>query len=210
MKYLLCHCWILLLPFLTPSNFLVVASGFQIDLEVGSIQGKIDTAKPSDKTFASFTSIPYAEPPIGKLRFKDPVAKSSWNHILDATKAPPICAQLSPKNTPNQLQDPEQLLGTEDCLVLNVYVPLDQNTQKFHDEKKLPVMIYVHGGAFIMGTGGPEMYGPDYFMAVESENPIILVTLNYRLGILGFLSLGDDVISGNMVRMNLFTDFNIF
>ena len=52
------------------------------------------------------------------------------------------------------------------------------------------------GGAFIMGLGGPEMYGPDYFMS--SESPVILVTVNYRLGILGFLSLGDDVISGNM------------
>ena len=72
MKYL-CQCLILFLPIIS-SNFLV-ASGFQIDLEVGSIQGKIDTAKPSDKTFASFTSIPYAEPPIGKLRFKDPVGK---------------------------------------------------------------------------------------------------------------------------------------
>ena len=128
------------------------------------------------------------------------IVKSSWSGVLDATKAPPACAQLNQKNTPNQLQDPEQLLGTEDCLVLNVYVPLDQNTQKFHEKKKIPVMIYVHGGAFIMGTGGPQMYGPDYFMA-ESENPIILVTLNYRLGILGFLSLGDDVISGNMVRI---------
>ena len=47
-----------------------------------------------------------------------------------------------------------------------------------------------------MGLGGPEMYGPDYFMS--SESPVILVTVNYRLGILGFLSLGDDVISGNM------------
>lgn len=76
MKYSwLCQYWILLLPFLSLSNYLVVASGFQIDLEVGSIQGKIDAAKPSDKAFASFTSIPYAEPPIGKLRFKDPVGK---------------------------------------------------------------------------------------------------------------------------------------
>ena len=99
MKYSwLCQYWILLLPFLSLSNYLVVASGFQIDLEVGSIQGKIDAAKPSDKAFASFTSIPYAEPPIGKLRFKDPVGKkyalSYVNYALNTNSFFQILHQL--------------------------------------------------------------------------------------------------------------------
>jgi carboxylesterase type B len=63
--------------------------------------------------------------------------------------------------------------------------------------KDVPVMVWIHGGAFIVGNGGPDVYGPDYFMG-EKSNLVILVTLNYRLGILGFLSLDDDVISGNM------------
>jgi carboxylesterase type B len=63
--------------------------------------------------------------------------------------------------------------------------------------KGMPVMVWIHGGAFIVGNGGPDAYGPDYFMG-EISNPVILVTLNYRLGILGFLSLDDDVVSGNM------------
>ena len=112
-------------------------------MEVGSIKGKIDIAKPSGKNYASFNSIPYAEPPVGKLRFKNPVEKSPWSNILDATKSPPMCAQLSQKGTPKQLQNPEIVLGSEDCLVLNVYVPVNDD-QKL-PEKKLPVMIYIHG-----------------------------------------------------------------
>ena len=64
-------------------------------------------------------------------------------------------------------------------------------------DKRLPVMVWIHGGAYVKGHSGKALFGPDYFMT-ESENPVILVTVNYRLGILGFLSLGDDVISGNM------------
>ena len=56
------------------------------------------------------------------------------------------------------------------------------------------VMVWIHGGGFVRGNGGKDFYGPDFFMS--SENPVILVTLNYRLGILGFLSLGDDVVTG--------------
>ena len=59
-------------------------------------------------------------------------------------------------------------------------------------------MVWIHGGAFIGGNGGTNFFGPDYFMCEHNENPVILVTLNYRLGILGFLSLGDDVVTGNM------------
>ena len=55
-------------------------------------------------------------------------------------------------------------------------------------------MVWIHGGGFVRGNGGTDLYGPDFFMS--SENPVILVTLNYRLGILGFLSLGDDVVAG--------------
>ena len=59
-------------------------------------------------------------------------------------------------------------------------------------------MVWIHGGGFIGGNGGTNFFGPDYFMSENNENPVILVTLNYRLGILGFLSLGDDVVTGNM------------
>jgi len=65
--------------------------------------------------------------------------------------------------------------GVEDCLYLNVYTPaIDTN-------ESLPVMFWIHGGAFAKGHGGAEMHGPDYFM----DKDVVLVTINYRLGILG-------------------------
>ena len=74
------------------------------------------------------------------------LAKSRWTGTLDATKPPPTCLQLL-KDTPKQLQDPEKIVGTDDCLVLNVYVPLKDN-QKVLDQK-IPVMIWIHGGLLI-------------------------------------------------------------
>ena len=82
---------------------------------------------------------------------------------------------------------------------LDVYAPLDEKFAfifkirlrlKLHKCLYLfvSVMVWIHGGGFVRGNGGTDFYGPDFFMS--SENPVILVTLNYRLGILGFLSLG--------------------
>lgn len=101
-----------------------VTFGLRVDLEVGSLRGRIEKAKPSGANYASFTAIPYAEPPTQKLRFKEPLKKSPWTGVFDATSQKiPICAQLG-KNPLTLLQDPEQVVGTEDCLVLNVYTPL--------------------------------------------------------------------------------------
>ena len=62
------------------------------------------------------------------------------------------------------------------------------------DDSRLPVMVYMHGGGFIAGSSNPDVHGPEYFMDTEE---IILVTLNYRIGPLGFLSMQDDVIAGS-------------
>lgn len=159
----------------------------QVQLENGAIlQGKVVG------NYASFTGIPYAEAPIGKLRFKDPVAKKSWptKDVFDATQPTTKCAQLAidPATTK---QNPEaEMVGSEDCLMLNVYLPLEKSSEN------LPVMVWIHGGAFVTGDSSPDSYAPDLLMA--SPNPVILVTVNYRLGVLGFLTLGDDVIPGNL------------
>lgn len=82
--------------------------------------------------------------------------------------------------------------GQEDCLVLNIYTPLMEDTDK---KKSYPVLVWIHGGGFVSGSGSPSMYGPEYFM----EQPdLILITLNYRLGPLGFLGMNDDVLPGNL------------
>jgi len=185
---------VLLLLILLPPVWSV---GLKIDLRVGSVQGGIEKVQGSadrGKNYASFSGIPYAEPPVGKLRFKDPVEKPLWEGVLDVSQKGKIeCLQLG-RDVVSQRQDSETIIGVEDCLVLNVYAPLDEKDELFLSP--LPVMVWIHGGGFVRGNGGTDFYGPDFFMS--SENPVILVTLNYRLGILGFLSLGDDVVTGNM------------
>ena len=80
--------------------------------------------------------------------------------------------------------------GVEDCLFLNVYVP-----KKAIDDQdlKLPVMVFIHGGALITGSGNFRDYGPLHFM----DKDVILVTINYRLGPFGFFFMGDEMVSGN-------------
>lgn len=87
-----------------------------------------------------------------------------WNGILDATREPSVCIQQGFKD------------GREDCLRLNVYTPVITG-----NPGTLPVMVWIHGGAFTWGNSGPGLYGPDYFM----DKDVVLVTVNYRLGMLG-------------------------
>jgi len=80
------------------------------------------------------------------------------------------------------------LIGSEDCLYVNVYVP-DVGKR----EGSLPVLVWLHGGGFMVGDGSDLMYGPQYLL----DRNVILVTVQYRLGPLGFLTLGNDILSGN-------------
>ncbi len=84
----------------------------------------------------------------------------------------------------------DPMTGREDCLYLNIYTP---GEKKFDDLK--PVMVWIHGGAFLGGSGNADFYGPEYFM---DDGSVVLVTINYRLGPLGWLTLEDDVIGGNL------------
>lgn len=117
--------------------------------------------------YQEFKGIPYAEPPIGKLRFKAPVKHKGWKLIRNAREHGPNCEV------------------SEDCLYLNVYT--------MSLKCKRSVMVYIHGGSFNSGSGDSTLFGPSYFM---KEN-VVIVTLNYRLGAFGFLSTGDEVIQGN-------------
>ena len=98
--------------------------------------------------------------------------------VVDATRDPVKCVQ------PEALNPLVSYTGQEDCLILNVYVP-ERNEAASNDEDYLPVMVFVHGGGFMTGDSG--MYGPKYLL----ERDVILVTVNYRLGPLGFLNLGN-------------------
>ncbi|XP_057380570.1 venom carboxylesterase-6-like [Daphnia carinata] len=139
----------------------------------------------SGRTIEAFRAIPYAQPPVGDLRFKDPLPAKDWQgSILDATREAPKCVQF------NSIVQGGVVLGQEDCLYLNVYVP-----QLNGINDPLPVMVWIHGGAFYMGSGNgvTDMFGPNYLL----DRDVVLVTLNYRLGPLGFLSTEDAEAPGN-------------
>ncbi|XP_028042021.1 esterase FE4-like isoform X1 [Bombyx mandarina] len=131
--------------------------------------------------YYSFEGIPYAKPPIGKLRFSNPQEPDQWKGIRSATSPSNKCAQLNPYSN-------SALVGSEDCLYLNIYTP-SLPAEKL---EKLPVIFFVHGGRLIVGYG--DYYTPDYLI----KNDVILVTLNYRLNVLGFLCLNLPEAPGNV------------
>ncbi len=118
-----------------------------------------------------FAGIPYAAPPIGPLRWQPPAPAPAWQGIRDATRTGPRCLQ-------DPGGDPEFGRQTdEDCLTLNVWTPPHQNGEK------LPVMVWIHGGAFINGSAG--IYDARW---LANRGDMIVVTVNYRLGAMGFLA----------------------
>ncbi|CAG5045961.1 unnamed protein product [Parnassius apollo] len=109
-----------------------------------------------------------------------PVPKKSWEQILDATREGPVCVQGEGKYEREQMK--------EDCLFLNIYVPAHTK------QKALPVFIFIHGGIFHSLSGNSDLlYGPQMFL----QHGLIFITMNYRLGALGFLSLDIEEASGN-------------
>nr|XP_002730994.1 PREDICTED: carboxylesterase 3B-like [Saccoglossus kowalevskii] len=132
------------------------------------------------RTVHVFKGIPYAEPPVGDLRFAPPKPKTPWQGEYDAADYGASCPQITMEIVP-----PEKLQD-EDCLFLNVFVPQPRTV-------KAAVMIWIHGGGFMIGSGS-HMYDATALVAL---NDVIVVTLNYRVGAFGFLSTGDDVLPGN-------------
>jgi len=128
--------------------------------------------------YYAFKGVPYAKSPTKDLRFQPPQPVDSWTDVKDATEDGNLCPQFDiSSNAP---------MGDEDCLNLNVYSPK-------LDSKKRAVMVYFHGGAFIMGGGASFFFGPNYLL----EQNVVLVTFNYRLGPLGFLGTSDKAAGGN-------------
>ncbi|XP_050307750.1 esterase B1-like [Anthonomus grandis grandis] len=149
-----------------------------VEIEQGKLKGSLGADYHGGK-FYKFLGIPYAKAPIGELRFKAPQPPDSWSGIKNATKEGPECPASDMYFT--------YFIGNEDnCLNLNVYTKELPNKNESKCLNK-PVMVWIHGGAFICGSNKTELYGPDYLMTQD----IVLVTINYRLGILGFASFKD-------------------
>ncbi|XP_055371668.1 esterase-5B [Condylostylus longicornis] len=135
-----------------------------------------------------FKGIPYAEPPIGEKRFESPKPLlKKWKGIRDATKSANTCLCMEAFIHIKTGALANYIRGSEDCLYLNVYTP------KIYTEQLLPVVFFIHGGSFTSGSG--DVLQENTLMKHKN---LILVTFNYRLGPLGFISTEDDQISGNM------------
>ncbi|KAF0751373.1 esterase E4-like isoform X1 [Aphis craccivora] len=150
-------------------------------LEQGTLQGLHYKTRLSNKSYVSFLGIPYALPPINNLRFKPPVKHPGWTGVYKAFSCGKVCMQYDVFMT-------KKIVGSEDCLYLNIFVPQEEMVEK------KAVMVFIHGGAFNYGSGSLDFYSPDYLL---DEN-VIVVTINYRLNVLGFLNFGIDECPGNM------------
>ncbi|XP_066275193.1 liver carboxylesterase-like [Branchiostoma lanceolatum] len=152
----------------------------------GDVRGAVQhTNDRPDKPVYTFLGIPYAAPPVGDLRFRTPQPAAPWEGVRDATRTGPFCPQGLDmlKILPFQLEHHD---FDEDCLTLNIETPTVAN------DTGLPVLLWIHGGSFTIGTG---RFRP--FAALAAHQDVVVVTINYRLGALGFLSTGDENAPGN-------------
>ena len=138
-----------------------------IAIDSGQIEGS------QTGTTRAFKGIPYAAPPVGPLRWRPPQPVASWRGVRKAATHSPACPQpgVYPPDAP---QEPT----SEDCLTLNVWAPATPSAGK------LPVMVWIHGGGLMNGSGSVPQYAGDQLAA----RGVIVVTINYRLGVLGFLA----------------------
>jgi para-nitrobenzyl esterase len=118
-----------------------------------------------------YKGIPYAKPPVGELRFAPPEDAEPWSGERDCTRFGAQCFQIS------EFAGPESF--SEDCLTLNVWTPAEPG-----EDAALPVYVFIHGGGFAAGTGALSMYSGAGF----AKKGIVAVTINYRLGVLGFFA----------------------
>jgi para-nitrobenzyl esterase len=184
-------CFLLLSSLLQSRAIAADASQPRAKTAQGEIAGKW-IAGGSQK---AFLGLPYAAPPTGRLRWKSPQPPASWKGTRDATKYAGRCEQYHIWND-YIFQDAGP---TEDCLYLNVYAPASAKPGS-----NLPVMFWIHGGGFVAGSGSE----PRYSNSALVLKGVVLVTINYRLGVFGFLTSEelareDDGHAGNYGLMDM-------
>ncbi len=149
----------------------------------GEIRGK------EKDGYLIFRGVPYARPPVGELRFRPPQEPEPWEGVLDCTSFGPPALQLFSMNHVPQEQILE--ISSEDCLYLNINTPAFKRCGSHGVDimpdsgAKLPVYIFIHGGAYETGGGNMPLYHGENFV----KNGIIYVNINYRMNIFGFLAL---------------------
>ncbi|XP_066290524.1 carboxylesterase 1D-like [Branchiostoma lanceolatum] len=152
----------------------------------GKVRGTVQyTNDLPDKPVYTFKGIPYAAPPVGDLRFRAPQPAAPWEGVRDASQLGPFCPQdnLIFSIFPVQM---EQISFSEDCLTLNVETPTLER------DAGLPVLVWLHGGALILGAGWVMPHA-----SLSAHQDAVVVSINYRVGVHGFLSTGDANAPGN-------------
>ncbi|GLK17384.1 carboxylesterase/lipase family protein [Herbiconiux flava] len=147
-----------------------------VETESGTLRGTLR------RGVRSWRGIPYAAPPVGPLRFRAPAPVAPWDGVREALDFGPAAVQLENK----AVSLPEGVTQSEDCLSLNVLAPPNESDGPF------PVMVWIHGGAYVAGSSAQPLFDGTELVA---NGDVVVVSLNYRLGALGFLdfsSLGDD------------------
>lgn len=159
----------------------------EVVTKYGHLQGMSISVEGIDQPVNVFLGIPFAKPPVGALRFSPPQPAEPWGSVRDATSHPPMCLQdlewvdiflkMLKINVPS-------MTVSEDCLYLNIYTP--------DTKAKLPVLFWIHGGALVNGGASP--YDGS---ALSAYGNVVVVVIQYRLGLAGFFSTGSEDARGN-------------
>eukprot|EP00058_Branchiostoma_floridae_P003138 XP_002588626.1 hypothetical protein BRAFLDRAFT_106846 [Branchiostoma floridae] len=183
-----------------------------VHTKYGPILGKrvrMHQYNPNLQDVMQFLGIPYARAPVKDLRFRPPEKPEKWKIVRNCTHFAPVCPQPLdlPESQPvrpsmkRKWKAMKPLLGSmdEDCLYLNVYHPADVDPENIDKKERYPlaVMVFVHGGDFVHGAGS--MYDGS---VLASHGTVVVVTVNYRIGILGYLSTTDNSAVGNYALMD--------
>ena len=154
-----------------------------MDLVVKTKQGLVEGDSCAEGKVRVFKGVPYAEPPIGKLRFARPQTKKSWIGVRPCKSFGPQAWQTDKTKGelyPKEFYSVEMPPMSEDCLYLNIWTPAEVT-------EKLPVLMWIHGGAYMHGYGSEATMDGENF----AKKGVILVTINYRVGALGFFAHDD-------------------
>ncbi|XP_048112237.1 fatty acyl-CoA hydrolase precursor, medium chain-like [Alosa alosa] len=168
-----------------------VHNGPVLHTKLGVLRGDYMRVRGKTTVVHAYLGVPFAKPPVGNLRLAPPQPLQEWEGVRDATQLPPMCVQ--DKSLSDYLIEMAGMVMdipevSEDCLYVNVYTPAQPAK-----DAKLPVMVWIHGGGFSMGCAST--YDGSVLAAYQN---VVVVTIQYRLGMLGFFSTGDENAPGNL------------
>ncbi|OXB61786.1 hypothetical protein ASZ78_004059 [Callipepla squamata] len=164
----------------------------EVVTKYGTVRGYQIRVNAAERSVNVFLGLPFAKPPVGPLRFSEPQPPEPWRGVRDATSYPPMCLQDKiigqfASDAVTNRKEKVRLQTSEDCLYLNIYTPVSTGSQE-----QLPVFVWIHGGGLVLGAASS--YDGSALAAFDN---VVVVTIQYRLGIVGYFSTGDKHARGN-------------